>query len=72
MRSLLAANISVKEAANRFNLSKGSLQDRISKTRKGSEVQIPPKSGTFEQHSLAVHISNLGRKLMSLTRQEFW
>jgi hypothetical protein len=43
MKSVLAAKISVTEAANLFNLPKSSLQDRISKIRKASEIQIPPK-----------------------------
>jgi transposase len=37
--------MSVREAAGMFNLAKSSLRDRISKIRKGREVQVPPKLG---------------------------
>jgi hypothetical protein len=42
MGPVLAAEMSVTEAAGRLNLPKTSLQDKISKMRKGSEVQVPP------------------------------
>jgi hypothetical protein len=44
MESVLAAKISVRKgtAVVGFNLPKSSLQDRISKIRKDSEVQVAP------------------------------
>jgi transposase len=78
MESVLVAKMSVREAADRFNLPKSSLQDRISKIRKGSEVHVPPKLGRFErtftveyEEELANHIKSLDDRLMPLTRQEF-
>jgi hypothetical protein len=41
METVLAAKTSVKKAAVQFNLQKSSLQNRISKIRKRSEIQIP-------------------------------
>jgi hypothetical protein len=37
--------MNVREAAGSFNLLKSLLQDRISKIRKGSEIQVPLKLG---------------------------
>jgi hypothetical protein len=42
MGSLLVAKMSVREAEGRFNLPKSSLQDKISKAREGSKVQVQP------------------------------
>jgi hypothetical protein len=42
MGPVLAVEMSVREAAGRLNLPKTPLQDKISKMRKGSEVQVPP------------------------------
>jgi hypothetical protein len=64
--SVLAAKMSVREAAGRFNLPKSSLQDRISKIRKDSKVQVPPELERFErtftveyEEELANHVNNL-------------
>jgi hypothetical protein len=67
MESVLVVKMNDTKAASRFNLPKSSLQDRIPKIRKGSEVQIPPKS----RNICANNINNLDNKLMPLTRQEF-
>jgi hypothetical protein len=77
MESELEAKINIRGVENRCNLRKSSLQDRISNTRKGSRVKIPPKSGTFERtftieyNEFADYIKNLDARLMPLTLQEF-
>jgi hypothetical protein len=75
---VLAAKLSVREAAGRLNLPKNSLQGRISKIRKGSKIQIAPKLGRFKrtftveyEEELATHAKNLVDRIMPLTRQNF-
>jgi hypothetical protein len=48
MESVLTPKMNVREAAGWFNLPKSLLQDRILKTKKGSELQVLPKLGRFE------------------------
>jgi hypothetical protein len=76
--SALAAKVSRREATSLFNLPKIPLQDqdRVSKIRRGREVHIPPKLGTFERiftveyEELTNHINIFDARLMSLSCQE--
>jgi hypothetical protein len=51
MESLVVAKINGRGAPSRVNLLKSLPQDRISKIRKCSEVQIAPKRGNLSEYS---------------------
>ena len=74
----LTGKTSVREAARLFSVPKSSLQDRISKLKKGEEVVLPAKLGRFKstflqscEEELLQHVRQLDNMFMPLTRKEF-
>jgi hypothetical protein len=49
--SVLAAKMSVREAAGRFNFPKNPLQGRILKIRRGSEIKSHQNLDNLSEHS---------------------
>jgi hypothetical protein len=75
---VLSGEMSVITAVEKCCVPKSSLQDRVSRIRKGNECKLPPKLGRFEatfsvtlEHQLAEHVNELDSRLMGLTRKVF-
>lgn len=65
-------------AADRYQVPRTSLQDRVKAIRQGHQIILKPKLGRFQQtftpefeRQLCEHVINLDNRLMPLTRSKF-
>ncbi|KAJ4442421.1 hypothetical protein ANN_04007 [Periplaneta americana] len=70
--------MSIRRAADYFQLPKSSLQDKVTGIKGGKECNFQPKLGRFEttfnnsyESQLAQHIKDLDDRLMGLSKKEF-
>lgn len=78
IQAVLDKKYSERAAADRYEVPRTSLQDRIKGIKQGYQVSLKPKLGRFEQtfkpefeRQLCEHVINLDNRLMPLTRSEF-
>ncbi|XP_052752615.1 uncharacterized protein LOC128201064 [Galleria mellonella] len=78
IRCVLEKKISVREAAERYDVPRSTLQDRIKAVGSGQEAQFKPTLGRYEHtfsenQSLQLynHVKDLDNRLMPLTKVEF-
>ena len=74
----MEGKLTVRLAAERYDVPRSTLQDRVKALKSGQEVVFKPKLGrfhsTFNEHfslQLYNHVRDLDNRLMPLTRLEF-
>ncbi|KAK9709602.1 CENP-B N-terminal DNA-binding domain [Popillia japonica] len=70
--------MTTRQAANRYQVPRTTLNDRISAIKRGKEMSTEPLMGRFHntfslEHEkiLVEHVKDLGNRLMPLNRKEF-
>ena len=78
IKSVVEQKLSIRQAAERYDVPKSSIHDRLKVLKSGREVTYYPKLGRFEvtfsedvSKQLYEHIKQLDDRLMPLTRKEF-
>lgn len=78
VKCVMEGKLSVRQAADRYDVSRSSLHDRLKALKSGTEIAFQLKLGRFESTSsenlslkLYEHVKELDSRLMPLTRNEF-
>ncbi|CAG5036361.1 unnamed protein product [Parnassius apollo] len=78
VKNVMEGKLSVRQAADRFDVPRSSLHDRLKVLKSGKEVAFYPKLGRFEttfsenfSMQLYEHVKELDNRLMPLSRKEF-
>ena len=78
IQSVIENKYSLRKAAERYEVPKSTLHDRIKALNSGQEINLVPKLGRFENtfsedylEELYNHVKDLDNRLMPLTKQEF-
>lgn len=78
VKCVMEGKLSVRQAADRYDVSRSSLHDRLKALKSGTEIAFQLKLDRFESTSsenlslkLYEHVKELDNRLMPLTRNEF-
>lgn len=78
VKCVLEGKLSVRQAADRYDIPRSSLHDRVKVLKSGKEITFQPKLGRFEStfsgnlsKQLYEHVKELDNRLMPLSRKEF-
>lgn len=78
VKCVMEGKLSVRQAADRYDVPRSSLHDRLKVLKSGKEIAFHPKLGRFESTfsenfsmQLYEHVKELDNRLMPLTRKEF-
>ncbi|CAG4950407.1 unnamed protein product [Parnassius apollo] len=76
VKNVMEGKLSVRQAADRFDVPRSSLHDRLKVLKSGKEVAFYPKLGRFETTfsknffmQLYEHVKELDNRLMPLSRK---
>lgn len=78
VKCVVEGNLSVRQAADRYDVPRSSLHDRLKCLKSGKETDFQPKLGRFVptfsgnfSKQLYEHVKELDNRLMPLSRNEF-